>query len=202
MFLQTYDVNAILQSLVNNASSSFLAGELRVLVLKVLMVNGTFLRTKLSWPSLSVSGLVRPRSPTLGPSAGFRIKPSLVLAGTNDDLDGEEFNSGALTLVRLHCLSILVDGCNESQVTTPSVILFCLGRSRSLCYSRNYTCKPASWAMGGRGLLTPHSAKRRYPSSTHYPYNAQVTFLTILSMQFHYFCDQVLFLLICSIIDQ
>ena len=144
MFLQTYDVNAILQSLVSNASSSFLAGELRVLVLKVLMVNGTFLRTNLSWPSLSVSGLVRPRSPALGPSAGLRIKPSLVLAGTNDDLDGEEFNSGALTLVRLHCLSILVDGCNESEVTTPSVILFCLSRSRSLCYSPNYTCKAAS----------------------------------------------------------
>ena len=89
--------------------------------------------------------------PTLGTSAGFRIKPSLVLAGTNDDLDGEEFNSGALTLVRLHCLSILVDGCNESEVTTPSVTLFCLGRPRSLCYSRNYTCKATSWAMGGRG---------------------------------------------------
>lgn len=151
MFLQTYDVNAILQSLVSNASSSFLAGELRVLVLKVLMVNGTFLRTNLSWPSLSVSGLVRPRYPTLGPSAGFRIKPWLVLARTNEDLDGEEFNSGALTLVRLHCVSILFDGCNESEVITPSVILFFLGRSRSLCYSRKYTCKTASWAMGSRG---------------------------------------------------
>ena len=49
-----------------------------------------------------------------------------MLAGTNDALAGEEFNAGALTLVLLHCLSILVDGCNESEVATPSVILFCL----------------------------------------------------------------------------
>ena len=69
IILQTYDVNAILQSFVSNASSSFLAGELRVLVLKVLMV----------------------------------------------------------TLVRLNCLSILVDGCNESEVTTSSVTLFLSG---------------------------------------------------------------------------
>ena len=68
-----------------------------------------------------------------------------------------------------------------------------------LAFKRNKTIRIIARL---RQFLRNFGLSTQYLQLPYHPYNVQFTSLTILSMQFHYFCDQILFLLICSIIDQ